>query len=65
MSATKRIAVGDFVIYQGSKTRYRGWAMQVTNISRDGSLSLYEEPWGTRLCHVRPTSVRPDPLGVE
>lgn len=62
MNATPTLAIGDFVIYQGSQWRYSGWAFQITNIHRDGRLSLHHEPWNIRLYNVRPTSVRPDPL---
>jgi hypothetical protein len=56
--------VRDFVIYQGSQTRYNGWSMRITSVSRDGQRLNLEEA-GTRLTNVRLASVRSDmPVGA-
>lgn len=48
---------GDFVVYQGSLSRYSGWVMRITFIAPDGHMNL-TDGCGTRLTNVRRTSVR-------
>lgn len=56
------LAVGDFVLYRGTQTRYDGWSMQITRIEpATGRLTLSGGAFGLRGVHPGHVELEPVP----